>query len=123
MGANYSVFYYDIMVKNTPYPEHKRSSLYRYAYFLDKKDSMLYRQGYDVETDCKNLVYHKAYQRAILERYPEIENDNLNNFLYIISLPNPLLKNCEFQNRLNLYYDKNIIDWALEYKGVKNCYS
>jgi len=123
MGNNLSFGYYDFCVKNTPYPDFERSPLYRYAYFLDNKEDILYRTGYEVDKDCSNPIFHKAYTRAILDRYPESKNDNRENFIYITSLPRELLKNCYFQRELNKYYNKDIIDWSLKYKSVKNCYS
>lgn len=123
MGAKLSYVYYDLKVKDTPYPEYLRSDLYRYAYFFDDKENILYRQGYEIPEDCTNPVFHKAYERAILNRYPENKNDNYENFKYINSLPRILLSNCAFQKKLNLYYNKDIIDWVLYYRSIKNCHS
>lgn len=123
MGQNISSYYYDLKVENNKFPIKHRSELYIYAYFLENNENILYDIGYSIDENSPRPVFEKAETRAILDRPPESENDHKKEFNHITKLPRELLKSCKFQKKLNLYYDKDLIDWALYYKRVKNCHS
>lgn len=126
MGNGISGIYYDYIVKDKKF-NRRGDFLYDYAYFFDDPDSILYSCGYEVKNQ---EIIEKARVRASIERPIYMESTRKERFVYLTSLPEELLSNCLFQQQAKAFwidpsnknqYDKDIVRWALKYRGLKEC--